>query len=506
MENSVSKLCQGRDVENYPSPPVSTLPHKILYTQRRPYLYLPFNNRFYPLNHDCVDSLKTWLRGEIDRDSIVVDEQLAEFLNDHPEIPEALERYQGFEFHNPISTTGYREAIADHLTTCVLCVTEQCNLRCSYCCYSDHYPQSASFSSNYMKDDVARQAVKFFYSHSRKTESELTLGFYGGEPMINFPMIRRTTAYAKDLFGDQITFSMTTNATLLNQEKIDFLIDNNFGLTISLDGDQNSTDRYRKFWKKKDSVFDSVYESVKMIRDTNKDYFLNRVIFNSVLSGPVDFEALEKTFVEDIGTRATNVGLAGISSDHTDFFEHYPEASQYDDVLEQAEDQYYQSLIDGVKDHKKQSVSFYHFLRGSTIRIKKRLLKPIDQVAPFPTGQCVPMVFQTYVRPGGDIYVCEKFDGNGVGNVFEGIDTDTVEKLFQPYYEDAAETCSQCWVQRLCSNCIVGCMNNGTFDAGMKRSACKGERASYEDSMTRYLETLEQNPEAFDLLDSWSYE
>ena len=501
------ELIQDRHVEGHASPVRLALPHKVLYTKQRPYLYLPFNNRFYPLDKNCVDSLKALLRGDISSNSSAAHKSLAEFLSNHPEIPEALEKYKSFEFHNPISTSGYREAIANHLTTCVLCVTEQCNLRCSYCCYSDHYPQSVPFSNNYMKDDVARQAVDFLYKHSRKTKSELTLGFYGGEPMINFPMIRRTTNYARDVFGDQITFTMTTNATLLDQEKIKFLISNNFGLTISLDGDKNSTDRYRKYWKKKDSVFEKVLQSVRMIREANKDYFLNRVIFNSVLSGPIDFEALEKAFLEDIGTRAANVGLAGISADHTDFFKHYPEADQYDGVMDGAENQYYQTLVDGVKDDKVQSVSFYHFLRGSTIRINKRLVKPIDEVAPFPTGQCVPMVFQTYVRPGGDIYVCEKFDGkNDVGNVFDGVNIDAVEKLFKPYYDDAAETCSQCWVQRLCSNCIVGCTNKGTFDADMKASACDRERSHYEDSMTRYLETLEQNPEALEFLDGWNYE
>jgi len=485
---------------------VSALPHKFFHTGKHSYLYLPFNNRFYQLDDCCIETLSAWLHGDTATHTTVPSDSLGTFLAGHPEIREAFTNYQEFDFHNPITTTGYRQAITDHLTTCVLCVTEQCNLRCSYCCYSEHYPQSPNFSNNTMRNEVARQAVDFLFTHSRKTSSELTLGFYGGEPMINYPLIRNTVAYAKEIFGDQILFTMTTNATLLNQEKIDFLIENNFGLTVSLDGDQQSTDRYRKYWKEPGSVFESVLTSVRMIREADPDYFQNRVIFNSVLSGPLDLDSLEETFIERLGTQAVNVGLSTISAEHTDFFEHHPLANQYDDVLNQAEDAYYKKLAEGIGSDKRQSIAFYHFLRGATIRISKRPDKPLNETIPFPTGQCIPMVFQTYIRPNGDTYICEKFEGNSVGNVFDGIDIDVVEALFQPYYQDTTKTCKQCWVQRLCSNCIVECISNGAFNPEMKRSACENERASYEHSIIRYLDTLEKNPSALDILDNWSYE
>jgi uncharacterized protein len=485
---------------------MTAIPHKILHTETNHYLYLPYNSRFYLIENGIMDELTGFLDSYDHAFKFTGSNHLRNFFNRYAEIPKAAESYQSFSYHNPVPTTGYREAVGDYLTSCVLCVTEQCNLRCSYCCYSDHYSQTVPLSNSFMSEATARQAVDFLYRHSRKSKDQLRLGFYGGEPMMLYPLIRNTVSYAKTLFKNNISFTMTTNATLLNQEKIDFLIDNEFGLLISLDGDQVMNDRHRKYWKKEGSVFQEVVESARMIRNTDQEYFLNKVRFNSVLSGSLDFAAMEKAFVEEIGSRTINVELTNINPRHTDFFEHYPEADQYDDDLAQARKRFYQSLVKGVEDDKNQSLPFYYFLNSQTIRINKRTQLPIDECTPFPTGQCVPVVFQMYVRPEGDIYLCEKVDGSSsVGNIRDGIDIEAVESLFEPYYEEAKRTCRHCWVQRLCTVCVIRCENQGRFDPEMKQQACKSVRFHFKQSMTDYLQTLEKNPEAFDFLESWSF-
>lgn len=87
----------------------------------------------------------------------------------------------------------------------------------------------------------------FFQEHSTD-QNNVTIGFYGGEPFLEFELIKECVAYAEDkLEGKKIEYSVTTNATLLTDEIIDYLIFNNFFVTVSLDGPREIQDECRRF-------------------------------------------------------------------------------------------------------------------------------------------------------------------------------------------------------------------------------------------------------------------
>ncbi len=126
-----------------------------------------------------------------------------------------------------------------------LYLAEACNLRCRYC-YVDG---NAALNNGLMPWEIARQAIDLVFSRAGDAD-QIHITFFGGEPLLNKPVLRRAMDYSQQLGaerGKQVIYSMTTNATLLDDEIIDLIKRYNFGLMVSLDGPPEVQDRMRPF-------------------------------------------------------------------------------------------------------------------------------------------------------------------------------------------------------------------------------------------------------------------
>jgi uncharacterized protein len=136
------------------------------------------------------------------------------------------------------------------LQTLVVNVTNQCNLSCEYCYeYGEDKIVDTENGSQpkFMSEETAQEAIEFALRESGRTAM---VTFFGGETLMNFPVLKKTVAYARRRaaeVGKAIDFSLTTNATLLKPDVIDFLADERIGVTISIDGPQEIQDRFRVF-------------------------------------------------------------------------------------------------------------------------------------------------------------------------------------------------------------------------------------------------------------------
>ncbi|HWR55813.1 MAG TPA: nif11-like peptide radical SAM maturase [Negativicutes bacterium] len=136
---------------------------------------------------------------------------------------------------------------ADSALTTDLClmVAQECNMACVYC-----YGNAGTYGGGgLMTAETARRSVDWLISHSGDNR-ELTLIFFGGEPLLNLPVIRQTVDYAKRAgqeAGKEFSFSITTNASLADEAVIDFLRTNKFAILVSFDGPQAVQDRQRPF-------------------------------------------------------------------------------------------------------------------------------------------------------------------------------------------------------------------------------------------------------------------
>jgi uncharacterized protein len=168
---------------------------------------------------------------------------------DGGQVEEALEDLAGLGAVRPAGPAPARKAPpalpANSLTTLVLTLTTGCNLACTYC-YKEDLSRPADASR--LSFEHACRAVELLIAESG-SRPRVNLTFFGGEPLTALPMIRQVVAYAGARAaetGKSFDYSLTTNATLLDDETIDFLAAARFAVTVSMDGPEAVHDRNRR--------------------------------------------------------------------------------------------------------------------------------------------------------------------------------------------------------------------------------------------------------------------
>lgn len=151
-----------------------------------------------------------------------------------------------------------------HLQHLRLLITNRCNMNCIYC-YADGGNYNLPESD--MNIETMKETVKLFYE---KYDYINQISFFGGEPLCNFNLIRDTVIYIRKYCLDKLrklpSFSFVTNGTLLTDEIINFIKENNISVIISLDGPKEVNDRQRRFKNSTKSVFDEIYPKLKKLR------------------------------------------------------------------------------------------------------------------------------------------------------------------------------------------------------------------------------------------------
>src|SRR5262249_17440801 len=154
----------------------------------------------------------------------------------------------------------------------VLNITNQCNLACTYCYeYSPDKISKTDGKPKYMTAAVAESAIDMLIKESEDRPA-IHVTFFGGETLLNFPMLRSSVDYAKRRCaeaGKHVEFSLTTNATLLTEQVADFLAEHRVGVTVSIDGDRELNDKMRVFSDGRGS-YDLIVPRVKMLLERHK--------------------------------------------------------------------------------------------------------------------------------------------------------------------------------------------------------------------------------------------
>ncbi|MFA7654987.1 MAG: radical SAM protein, partial [Candidatus Dojkabacteria bacterium] len=148
-------------------------------------------------------------------------------------------------------------------TSVVFSVTSDCNLRCVYC-----YAR-AGLDSHRMSPELAKAAIDVVIQNARdKDEKKINIGFLGGgETMLEYDLVKFIVEYVKSHWDKEISFSMVTNATLLDKEKSGYLVSNNFNITVSLDGPKEVHDIQRPTISGRGS-YDACIRGVKNLKSS----------------------------------------------------------------------------------------------------------------------------------------------------------------------------------------------------------------------------------------------
>lgn len=363
-------------------------------------------------------------------------------------------------------TKYIKNLIARCISQLIIEVTNACNFKCRYC----HQTNILQKQKKVMTEEVAYQSIDFLFDHS-KDATEIAITFYGGEPLLNFELIKKIVLYANKKFKTKIvSYNMTTNASLLNNEIISFLVKNNFSLLISLDGNENIQNFHRKYLSDGRATFADVWRNISLIKDNYSNYFNSNVNFNSVVLPDENPSKVICFFKEHnipkTAIRISNADLSGIDYTRVKYIE---KAYGYNFL---DFDENFRDFLERLKSKNMLSTEWHH------------------------NGPCVPAARRLFVSIDGNFYPCEKIEGASdclIGNLKEGLDVEKAERLLN-IGKLTSSDCLSCWAMRLCSMCVKHCLDGGSISLEKKKKACKQLRKNALVFFNEYIQNQKRNP------------
>lgn len=385
------------------------------------------------------------------------------------------------------------------LFSLLLSVTEACNIRCSYCVYGGAYEGKRVHNNTRMSIDTARAAIDYLAAHSSKAEYPFRmLGWYGGEPLFNFNLIKDSARYFRDTFPDVPTrFHMTSNGVLWTDEIIDFFADYDVDLVVSVDGPKPMHDRNR-VGPKGEGTFDRIMANLNRLQSRHPAYFKRKVTLNAVATAPLDLEALDAFFAQF----PIQVSISSVEPD--DFS---PNGSE--PIEAKGWEAMRAKFIKGCLDREFDTPAFkergYNFVYYLFIRDMQRLHKrePFSGFEPdlAAYGNCVPGAERVFVNPRGGFETCEKTDGSAVmtlGDITHGVSTAHSAAIYDRFNAMDYDHCRSCFNVRQCTLCFAHAQLGDDFSARKRGWNCAGLRRRTKEMLSLYCEILEQDPHALD--------
>lgn len=363
------------------------------------------------------------------------------------------------------------EAIAKHwdkqsvVKALCLHIAHDCNLRCAYC-----FAGTGEFhgARSMMSAEVGKKAIDFVIRASGNRKN-IEIDYFGGEPLMNFGVVKEITEYAKEegkKHGKNFRFTITTNGVLLSEDKMAYINENMSNVVLSIDGRKEVNDRVRSRVDGS-GCYDSIMPKFqKLAESRHQDNYYVRGTFT----------AYNTDFAEDVKHLA-DLGFQQISVEPVVAPDSEPYAlkEEHLDAVCQEYERLTQELFG--RWERGEGVNFFHFMMD------------------FEQGPCAYKRLSgcgagheyVAVTPDGEIYPCHQFVGDKdflMGTVDTGIRREDIRTMFEKTNIYTKDACKECWARFYCSGgCSANAYNyNGSIEKPYEIS-CKLQRKRTECAM-----------------------
>ena len=371
-------------------------------------------------------------------------EDVKEALDEVQELINAEELYTKDIYQTYVTDFKARKTVVKALC---LHIAHDCNLGCKYC-----FAEEGEYHGRraLMSFEVGKKALDFLVANSGNRHN-LEVDFFGGEPLMNFDVVKQLVEYARSIekqAGKNFRFTLTTNGMLIDDDVIDFANREMSNVVLSLDGRKEVHDRYRVDYAGKGSWETIVPKFQKLVEARKgKGYYMRGT-----------FTHANPDFLEDIKVML-DLGFSELSMEPVVTGAGDPAALTEQDkptVFEQ-----YEQLAELMlkRDDEGKPFTFYHYmidLAGGPC-IYKRI------------SGCGSGTEYMAVTPWGDLYPCHQFVGDDkflLGNIWTGVTNTAVRDEFAACNVYARKECRDCWARLYCSG---GCAANAYHSTGSVR-------------------------------------
>ena len=319
----------------------------------------------------------------------------------------------------------------------VMNLTNQCNLSCQYCYeFGEDKVATPEGKPKFMDLETAKASVEFLLEQSKGRQT-VHITFFGGETLMNFPLLKGVVTYANQRAAEQgrsIDFSLTTNATLLTPAIIEFLSQNRIGVTVSMDGPPELHDKLRVFANGRGS-YDIIAPRVRALIENHRTRPITARV--TLTAGVTDVVRIFRHLKQDLGFH--EVGFAPVTTSPDRLYA----------INEQG--------MDGVLDQ-------FHLLADEWLEYALRgemhgFSNVSDTIAELCQGvnkshPCGAGLGLLGVGPSGDIAPCHRFvdsDTHSLGHISTGLDKTKQSDFLNRGHIGAKYACHECWARPLCA-------------------------------------------------------
>lgn len=377
--------------------------------------------------------------------------------------------------HPLLQTTAVPDAKELPITTLVFHLVNSCNLSCTYC-----YAVEGGYGApqKMMTQQTAIAAVDFLIKESRHI-NDISIILFGGEPFLNWKQLKNIVEYGEEraeAAGKTINFSLTTNGTLLNDERIEFIKRHKIGVSVSIDGDQETHDKSRPF-QNGEGTYKLVSRNVKnLVAERTGKPVAARVTLTK------HYPHVLNTLDHLLNLGFHEAGFAPVTETDVELLLEKKEMNKLLDQFEEIAEHFVQAA----KDNK--------YLGFSNLT---NLLVDLHKGQTKAYGCGAGLGFMA-VSPSGSLYLCHRFNENeevNLGSIFEGINRDSQQKLLRDLHIDHKTTCSTCPLKHSCAG---GCY----YEAKEKQGEITAPNLHYCNWMLRwtsiglktYVRIMKSNP------------
>lgn len=326
-------------------------------------------------------------------------------------------------------------------------VTEKCNLSCAYCGLGDTYQQVSEERCLDMNWQTAKTVLDFYIREWKKERPKnfskfCHIGFYGGEPLLNMPLIKKIICYIEEQGEDwNFRYSMTTNGTLLHKH-LEYLIEKDFIFSVSLDGDKEMNS-YRVYNNGKE-VYSDLFANLKKIQKEYPKYFEENIEFISIANSINTNEGIISFFNKEFNKSPQINKLMATSVANYDRWNSM--RRKYEDVKK--------------VDSKNQYLSDYlNLFSGNFYYNYRSLLDNSGKIVKTPTGTCLPFSKRVFISAREDIIACERVGFKRIlGKVTDkrvDIDFENLASFYNNIYDKFKVQCESCFKKESCNICFL---------------------------------------------------